>query len=198
MTNAELEAAIDEQKGQILTLAQEYAGREKGVTTKECVQVIHLAFVAAARGDPESSIKAWTPGEGPFKAYAMLAATWMLKAHLRGETSHGMTMPRTQERANVTTRSLQDVDYKKLVAPPQRPSEPTFPPDFWHRIENAVEPRQWECLSLQFRQGMSQTDIATQLNVTPATVSLTVQRGLANIKKNMPEASELLPDSREP
>jgi RNA polymerase sigma factor (sigma-70 family) len=198
MSSDELNAALESRKKQISALAQEYACRDKVIATRDCVQIVKLAFVAAAHGDPERPVKAWTPGEGDFEAYAMTVARWMLEEYTRNETSRGLTVPRTVDMANVTIQSLHDMDYRSLVAPPTRPVEPTFPPNFWNRIEESVTPRQWQCISMQFRQRMSQIDIAKDLDLAAQTVNETVQLGLANIRKAMPELSDLLPDSREP
>jgi RNA polymerase sigma factor (sigma-70 family) len=197
MTDEELTAAINGRKKQIRAMAQRWAGGL--VPVEDLIGVIKLAFVQAARGDPP--VSKWA-GTVPFEAYAMTVARWKLIEYMQTEAANGVKVPglRDNEIEVVEHESIEHLEgdaYEQLVAKPEKP-RPEFPSDFWGRIENTIAPRQWQCLSRQFVQGMSHSEIAHELGITRQAVNRLVARGLDRLQSKMPELSKYLPDGREP
>lgn len=65
-----------------------------------------------------------------------------------------------------------------------------FPIDFWDRIRSAVTAAQWRCLSLYYRDGLTQAAVADRLGMSRTNVNQLINRAYEEIRRRCPELAK--------
>lgn len=189
LTREELEHQLASNRGFVCKVAAAWARCNRRIPLEEYVAAVDAGFVrAAAMYDKSRGVK--------FVTYAKHWADNEVRQLLASYDERRGPRDRREPAAFYVNYCLDAMRPRThddgvpsaadaMFAAPEPEERPEFPPDFWRRVRAALTDREWQAVSLRFRQDENYARIAVVIGVTRERVRQLINASLDKLSRRV-------------
>lgn len=189
LTREELEHQLASNRGFVHTIAANWARCNRRILMEEYVAAVDAGFVkAATMFDKSRGIK--------FTTYAKHWADNEVRQLLASYDERKGPRDRREPAAFFVNYCLDSIQPRThddgapsasetMFAAPEPEERPEFPPDFWRRVRAVLTSKEWQAVSLRFRQDENYARIAVVIGVTRERVRQLINASLDKLSRRV-------------